>query len=302
MPPSICFPLSPCRSRTSRRRRRGLSGQDRQLHHPVRARRRIRHLGASAGAGVQEDHRADDGDPVQARRRRRGRLVAAQRHGRRRLHRDGHEPAAHRAAAAAEGRGLPDRRHHHAVLVPLHARRAGGAGRQPLQDAEGLHRRGQEAAPGATTLVGLGHQLGQPPGAAALRQDGRHQDHLRALRRHRAVDHRAARQAGHAAAGPTPRCRSQLGEKVRMLAVAMEARHPKLPDCPTFKELGYRPGGRRLPRRGGAQEHAGRRAGEDGRRSWPGSTPTRPSSRRWKRAASRCSTSARTRWAPSWPT
>ena len=31
----------------------------------------------------------------------------------------------------------------------------------------------------------------------------------------------------------------QLGEQVRCLAVAMEQRHPKLPDCPTFKELGY---------------------------------------------------------------
>ncbi len=31
----------------------------------------------------------------------------------------------------------------------------------------------------------------------------------------------------------------QLGEQVRCLAVAMEARHPRLPDCPTFKELGY---------------------------------------------------------------
>lgn len=31
----------------------------------------------------------------------------------------------------------------------------------------------------------------------------------------------------------------QLGEQVRCLAVAMEQRHPKLPKCPTFKELGY---------------------------------------------------------------
>lgn len=31
----------------------------------------------------------------------------------------------------------------------------------------------------------------------------------------------------------------QLGDQVRCLAVAMEQRHPKLPDCPTFKELGY---------------------------------------------------------------
>jgi len=31
----------------------------------------------------------------------------------------------------------------------------------------------------------------------------------------------------------------QLGAQVRCLAVAMEARHPKLPDCPTFKEQGY---------------------------------------------------------------
>jgi tripartite-type tricarboxylate transporter receptor subunit TctC len=30
-----------------------------------------------------------------------------------------------------------------------------------------------------------------------------------------------------------------LGEQVRCLAVAMEKRHPKLPDCPTFKEQGY---------------------------------------------------------------
>ncbi len=29
------------------------------------------------------------------------------------------------------------------------------------------------------------------------------------------------------------------GEKVRMLAVAMEKRHPKFPDVPTFKELGF---------------------------------------------------------------
>jgi tripartite-type tricarboxylate transporter receptor subunit TctC len=31
----------------------------------------------------------------------------------------------------------------------------------------------------------------------------------------------------------------QLGDQVRCLAVAMDKRHPKLPDCPTFKELGY---------------------------------------------------------------
>lgn len=31
----------------------------------------------------------------------------------------------------------------------------------------------------------------------------------------------------------------QLGDQVRCLAVAMEKRHPKLPDCPTFKESGY---------------------------------------------------------------
>lgn len=31
----------------------------------------------------------------------------------------------------------------------------------------------------------------------------------------------------------------QLGAQVRCLAVAMEKRHPKLPDCPTFKEQGY---------------------------------------------------------------
>ena len=31
----------------------------------------------------------------------------------------------------------------------------------------------------------------------------------------------------------------QLGDKARLLAVAMEERHPKLPDVPTFKELGY---------------------------------------------------------------
>ena len=31
----------------------------------------------------------------------------------------------------------------------------------------------------------------------------------------------------------------QLGDQVRCLGVAMEQRHPKLPDCPTFKELGY---------------------------------------------------------------
>ncbi|MFZ5555858.1 MAG: tripartite tricarboxylate transporter substrate binding protein [Pseudomonadota bacterium] len=30
-----------------------------------------------------------------------------------------------------------------------------------------------------------------------------------------------------------------LGNQARCLAVAMEKRHPKIPDCPTFKELGY---------------------------------------------------------------
>jgi tripartite-type tricarboxylate transporter receptor subunit TctC len=30
-----------------------------------------------------------------------------------------------------------------------------------------------------------------------------------------------------------------LGDQVRCLAVAMEQRHPKLPDCPTFKEQGF---------------------------------------------------------------
>ncbi len=32
---------------------------------------------------------------------------------------------------------------------------------------------------------------------------------------------------------------AKQGEKVRMLAVAMENRHPKFPDIPTFKELGF---------------------------------------------------------------
>jgi tripartite-type tricarboxylate transporter receptor subunit TctC len=31
----------------------------------------------------------------------------------------------------------------------------------------------------------------------------------------------------------------QLGNQVRCIAVAMEKRHPKLPDCPTFKESGF---------------------------------------------------------------
>lgn len=31
----------------------------------------------------------------------------------------------------------------------------------------------------------------------------------------------------------------QLGDQVRCLAVAMDKRHPAIPDCPTFKELGY---------------------------------------------------------------
>ena len=31
----------------------------------------------------------------------------------------------------------------------------------------------------------------------------------------------------------------QLGDQVRCLAVAMEERHPSIPDCPTFRELGY---------------------------------------------------------------
>lgn len=31
----------------------------------------------------------------------------------------------------------------------------------------------------------------------------------------------------------------QLGAQVRCLGVAMDKRHPKLPDCPTFKEQGY---------------------------------------------------------------
>ncbi len=31
----------------------------------------------------------------------------------------------------------------------------------------------------------------------------------------------------------------QLGDQVRCLGVAMEKRHPKIPDCPTFKEQGF---------------------------------------------------------------
>jgi len=31
----------------------------------------------------------------------------------------------------------------------------------------------------------------------------------------------------------------QLGDQVRCLAVAMEKRHPAIPDCPTFKEQGF---------------------------------------------------------------
>lgn len=32
---------------------------------------------------------------------------------------------------------------------------------------------------------------------------------------------------------------TQLGKQVRCLAIALEKRHPALPDCPTFKEKGY---------------------------------------------------------------
>ncbi len=42
-----------------------------------------------------------------------------------------------------------------------------------------------------------------------------------------------AGQWGYTSAGVT------YGDRVRSLAVAMEARHPKLPDVPTFRELGY---------------------------------------------------------------
>ena len=31
----------------------------------------------------------------------------------------------------------------------------------------------------------------------------------------------------------------QLGDQVRCIAVSMEQRHPKLPNCPTFKEQGF---------------------------------------------------------------
>ncbi len=112
----------------------------------------------------------------------------------------------------------------------------------------------------------------------------------------------------------------QLGDQVRCLAVAMEKRHPKLPNCPTFKEQGfdlvggaYR--GVAVPKThagrcaGQAGRHPGqdqrrpglhpedgrrrlrdaqRRSGQDGRASWPRSRPaTRPWPRTWASSRSK---------------
>ncbi len=66
----------------------------------------------------------------------------------------------------------------------------------------------------------------------------------------------------------------QLGDQVRCLAVAMEQRHPKLPNCPTFKEQGFNLVGGAYRGVAVPKVDAGRRAGQAGRD--PGQDQRRP--------------------------
>ena len=112
--------------------------------------------------------------------------------GRRREHRR-HQPAAHRAPAD-RGRGaVQDRRRDAGVLVPLHARCAGGARAEPASRPSPTSSRRPRTTPGKLNLGGSGLQLGQPRGARAHERGLRHQDHLRAVQGHRRHDDGGAR-------------------------------------------------------------------------------------------------------------
>ena len=110
------------------------------------------------------------------------------------------------------------------------------AERQPDQDLRRPRQDG-EGATGKAHAGRLGNELGEPRGARKT-ASGRHQDHLRAVQRHGRSDAGGDRRARDGAMSYTAFAINSKG-KVRALAVAMDKRHPLLPDVPTFKELGF---------------------------------------------------------------
>jgi hypothetical protein len=80
-------------------------------------------------------------------------------------------------------------------------------------------------------------ELGQSRRARAAQCGVRRQDDLRPVQGHGRHDHFGARPAVDGAMTYTAFAVNNKG-RVRALAVAMEKRHPLLPDVPTFRELG----------------------------------------------------------------
>ena len=86
----------------------------------------------------------------------------------------------------------------------------------------------------------LGYLLGEPPRPREIQSlHWRCKTHLRAVQGHRRARDGGAGQAHHRRDVLLPAAMQQKG-RMRMLAVALDKRHPEFPDVPTFKELGYK--------------------------------------------------------------
>ena len=137
-----------------------------------------------------------------------------------------------------EGPGaVQDRRRDAGVLVPLHARRAGGARSRARSRPSRTSSRPRRPSPGKLNLGGSG--LNSANHAAHERLNAAFGFKTTYVPFKGTGDMTTAVIGGHVdgAMSYTAFAINNKG-KVRALAVAMDKRHPLLPDVPTFRELG----------------------------------------------------------------